>query len=345
MSKVLLTGMTSPQTSARLGARNINFAGLLKRSLEARGHSVEWQPASVDWDADHLSQYDSVLIGVAPVTSLSANYTYGALKLIYLLWEDPRLRLFLDAPDVGQIQTSLQSAVVNEHTLFKRFYRLRRDYEKVVKSAELMTYTWGACRALLNDPEWPITLYPELPWNDLQTTLEKALPGGARGRLEPINLDSLILIDRPVIVAPTGNRWLIDAPKTTWSKSTMATVSTQVAPVKWHKGWTDEQIRGQLGLAVGVLVSPQKPGGTWWSPYYAMALTHNVPVASYWQDTVRLGGSWAHLAASIEAMSEQERAELATTQRDTYASGIPTVEDSAEALQHLLNIETGETSK
>jgi hypothetical protein len=125
----------------------------------------------------------------------------------------------------------------------------------------------------------------------------------------------------------------------------MATVNTQVAPVKWHKGWTDTQIRGQFSLAVGVLVSPQKPGGTWWSPYYAMALSHGVPVASYWQDTVRLGASWSHLAASIEAMSEQDRAELATAQRDAYASSIPTAEDSATSLQQILNIETGETSK
>lgn len=345
MSRILLTGMTSTQASARLGAKNTNFAGLLKQSLELRGHTVDWLPASLSWDLDHLSQYDSVIVGVAPVTSLSANYAYGALKVIYLLWEDPRLVLFLDAPDVGQIQTSLQTAVVNENTLFKQFYWSRRDYAAVVESAELMTYTWGACRALLRDPQWPITLYPELPWNDLQETLEKALPGGARGRLEPINLDSLILTDQPANEAPTGNRWLIDAPKTAWSRSTMATVTTQVLPLKWHKGWTDVQIRGQLSLAVGAMVSPQKPGGTWWSPYYAMALASGVPVASHWQDTVRLGDSWTHLAASIEAMSQQERAELAAAQRDAYAGSIPTVEDSATELQQILNINIGETSK
>jgi len=345
MKKVLLTGMTSPQASARLGSRNTNFAGLLKRSLELRGHSVDWTPASLDWDAEHLSQYDSIIVGIAPVTSLSANYAYGALKLIHLLFDDPRLRLFFDAPDAGQIQTSLQTAVINEHTLFKSFYSARRGYAVVNKSAELMTYVWGACRALLQDPKWPVTLYPELPWNNLTADLEKMLPEGARGRLEPVNLDSLILADQGATEAPTGNRWLVDAPKTTWSKSTMATLNTQVAPLKWHKGWTDTQIRGQLSLAVGVMVSPQKPSGTWWSPYYAMALVAKVPVASYWQDTVRLGNTWGHLAASIEDMSHSSRAELAAAQLETYALSTPSVGEATKQLQEILNLETGETHK
>lgn len=344
MKHVLLTGMTSPQASPRLGDRNTTFAKLLQLALEEAGHSVTWGPASVEWDPDYLSQYDAVLVGVAPVTSLSANYAYGALTVLHHLWDDPRLRLFLDAPDVSQVRTSLQTAVVNPDTLFKPFYKARREYEKVSGSAEFMTYVWGAARALLEE-QWPVTTYPELPWNSLASELEKALPGGARGRLEALNLDSLIPVADPVDVAPTVHRWVVDAPKTAWSRSTMATLTAEVAPLKWHKGWTDVQARDQLVRAVGLLASPQKPGNTWWSPYYSMALTHGKPVATYWQDSARLGAPWSVLAASIEAMSSEERTGLALAQRELYKKHTPSRELAAARVVKLLDLEAGETTK
>lgn len=344
MSNILLTGMTSPQASSRLGSRNTTFAKLIKTGLEERGHTVTWEPASVEWDRDYLSQFDSVVVGVAPVTSLSANYAYGALAVLHHLWDDARLRLFIDAPDVGQIRTSLQTAVVNEHTLFKPFYKARREYEKTSSSAEFMTYTWGACRALLEEP-WPVTLYPELPWNNLVEELEKALPGAARGRLEPLNLDSLIPVGEPVNEAPADDRWVVDAPKTTWSRSTMSTLTVQVMPLKWHKGWTDQQTREQLTSAVGVLVSPQKPGGTWWSPYYSIALTQGKPVVTYWQEAARLGLPWSVLAASIEAMNTEDRERLALAQRELYTQHTPPAGQATARLADLLGLEAGETTK
>lgn len=344
MSNILLTGMTGPQASARLGDRNTTFAGLIKVALESQGHSVTWTPASVDWDQDHLSQYDAVVVGVAPVTSLSANYAYGALAVLHRLWDDPRLRLFIDAPDARQIQTSLQAAVASEYTLFKPFYKARRDYKRVSESAELMTYAWGACRALLTE-KWPVTLYPELPWNNLVSELEKALPEGARGRLEPLNLDALIRIDTPEIKAPTDHRWVVDAFQTPWAKSVISTLTVPAAPLKWHKGWTDLQIRWQLLSAVGALISPQKTGGTWWSPYYVQALNAGVPVATYWQDAARLGQPWSLLAASIEVLDADARRELADAQLALYSSATPTEEQAVERLTKLLELETGETNK
>jgi hypothetical protein len=344
MSNILLTGMTGPQASVRLGDRNTTFAGLIRTALEEQGHTVTWTPASVEWDAEHLSQYDTVLVGVAPVTSLSANYAYGALAVLHRLWDDPRLRLFIDAPDVRQIQTSLQAAVSNEHSLFKPFYKARREYQVVSDSAEFMTYVWGACRALLAE-QWPVTLYPELPWNNLVSELEKVLPEGARGRLEPLNLDSLIRVDSAEVAAPTDHRWVVDAFQTQWAKSNISTLTVPAAPMKWHKGWTDLQVRWQLTAAVGALISPQKTGGTWWSPYYIQALKLGVPVATYWQDSVRLGQPWSLLAASIEVLDAEARQGLADAQLALYSNNIPTAEQAVERLAALLDLENGETDK
>lgn len=341
MKRILITGMTSPQASSGLGDRNTTLAKLMTQSIETRNHAVTWKPADLVTDPRQLDGYDAVVIGVAPVTSLSANYSYGALTTMYHLLDDPRLTLFIDAPDPGQIRTSLQSVVSNPDGLFKPFYRARRDYGAVSGSAELQTYVWGACRALLQEA-WPTTLYPELPWNNSEAWLQKSLPEGATGSVRAINLDSLILTSPGPKEAPTGDRWLVDAYQTKWSQSVMSGLTTQVLPVKWHKGWTDAQILGQMSLAKGVLISPQKPGGTWWSQYYAMALSCGVPVATYWQDSERLGAPWTELAASIELRSDAERRALADSQRALYENSIPTTEHAAASLARLVGVETGE---
>jgi hypothetical protein len=344
MANILITGMTSSQASSRLGRKSTSFSALLERALLSRGHTVAWEPASVKWDLDYLSQYDSVLVGVAPVTSLSANYAYGALAVMYQLLGDKRLALFVDAPHPRQVTAALRAVEPDPEALFKPFYKNRREYELVQGDAALMTYIYGSVRALLTE-DWPPTLYPTLPWKTDDQELKKALPGGATAALVGLNLDSLIAPVTAPTEAPAGDRWVVDTPKTKWAQSTISMLLLPVTPAKWHKGWTDAQVENNMRQAVGVLVTPHKPGGTWWTPRYMQALNSRVPVATDWKESAFLGSQWNVLAATIEAMESAERATLSDTQRELYLQHIPNKTEAARALERALKLKTGKTSK
>lgn len=344
MANILITGMTSSQASSRLGEKSTSFSALIARALTSRGHSVTWEPASVKWDLDYLSQFDSVLVGVAPVTSLSANYAYGALSVIYQLLGDKRLTLFLDAPQPRQITAALRAVTPDPYSLFKPFYRNRREYSLVSSDAALMTYVSGAVNALLNEP-WPTTLYPTLPWKKDDPELKKALPDGATAALVGLNLDTLIAPTEASSEAPAGDRWVLDTAKSKWAQSTISMLLLPVTPAKWHKGWTDRQIENNMRQSVGVLVTPHKPGGTWWTPRYMQALNSRVPVATDWKESAFLGSQWNVLAATIEAMDHAERAALSDTQRELYLQHIPNETEATRALERALRLKTGKTSK
>jgi hypothetical protein len=344
MGNVLLTGMTSTQASATLGRKTITFSALLERALVSRGHTVSWAPASVEWDHDYLRQFDSVIVGVAPVTSLSANYAYGALSVIHrmLTLDNGRLTLFVDAPQPRQVTAALRAVEGDRLSLFKPFYKNRREYSKVQDSAELMTYVYCGAMALLNET-WPQTLYPSLPWKQDDPELKKALPDGAQTSLVGVSLDALIT---PVLgddATPTGDRWVVDVPRSEWSESTIATLIKPVTPAKWHKGWTDTQIERNLRQSVGVLIAPHKPGGTWWTPRYMQALNHHVPVATEWKESAFLGSQWNVLAATIETMDTEQRRQLGKAQQELYLDQTPTEAEAVETLERLVGLKTGET--
>ena len=100
MAHVLITGMTASQASPASLKRFRSFGGLVADVLLQSGHSGVIAPL-----AGNLDQYDSILVGLAPILSLGANNAYTALRLIDLLTSqnDPRLRFFVDAPTPAHI--------------------------------------------------------------------------------------------------------------------------------------------------------------------------------------------------------------------------------------------------
>ena len=103
MSKILITGMSASHASDKTNLRSLSFAGVIKLVLEQQGHEVVQVNPEVSWNLKDLEQYDSVLVGLSPITSLSANHVYGALSVIDVLLDSPKLRLFIDAPEPGKI--------------------------------------------------------------------------------------------------------------------------------------------------------------------------------------------------------------------------------------------------
>ena len=128
MSKILITGMSAPHASAEANKRSLSFAGLICNVLSQMGHEVVQDDPDISWNINDLDQYDLVLIGLSPLTSLSANRVYGALNLIDLLQESSKLRFFIDAPEPTRITASLRAIVKTPDNLTKPFYSYRKGF-------------------------------------------------------------------------------------------------------------------------------------------------------------------------------------------------------------------------
>jgi hypothetical protein len=334
MAKIYLTGMTAPQTSQSANLRNFAFAGALHKVLVSAGHDVTWEEPSLDVSKDFFNQYDSVLVGVGPVTSLSANRVYGALNLIGLLWGSDKLKLFVDAPGMAQLCSSLKSVDKTPTTLMKEFYSYRKGYKEVVSNVALSARIATAINNLATK-EWPQTIYPGLPWKTDDKASQKIsveIP-----RFNGVCLDSH-LINRD---APQGlrfDKWLVDSFADKSIKKLVATLRNQTAPMKWNKGETDDQVYSQMLEASGAIITTNKSEGSWWTYRYAQSLNAGIPIYTEWQETSVLGEPWSHLAHTIEDFTDSEKADLSARQKSEYLKNIPNKQESIKYLESLLNI-------
>ena len=332
MSRVLITGMSAPQVSASANKRSLSFAGLVDKVLTDAGHQVVMLEPDITWEAQHLDYYDSVLVGISPLTSLSANYAYGALHLIDLLKRTDKLRFFIDAPNPVQIRSSLTSISTWNGNLTKEFYKNRKGYRlAVARSNEML----AVVEFLLNET-WPTTLCPVLPWDTKQSVSDQ-LPEGAAASLHGVNLDAYIVEKNTQGVTDRTARWVADSHDSPWTKKKLSTLNYPAMPMKWNKGWTDSQVEEQIRQSIGALISPHKDR-TWWTYRYIQAMNTATPIASLWTSTSAIGNSWRHLAATIEDMTPQERYDLSRTQTLAYLAHSPGKEEALHDLEKTLNI-------
>lgn len=335
MSKILITGMSASQASLNANRRSLSFAGVIHDVLTDSGHEAVMCDPRVDWSLQDVEEYSAVIVGVSPITSLSANKAYGALNIIDLLWEDPRLRLLVDAPHPAQISASLRSVTSNPSNLIKPFYTYRQGYQ-LASTESVSKRLLGAVERLLNDT-WPETFYPSLPWRD-SFLVSDELPAGARSGLSGINLDSFLVAES----APKGDvekiaKWAADNKTSAWTKKVEKTLAFPVSPMRHTKGEDDRQVDSQITRSVGSLISPHRDG-TWWTYRYIQSLNAGVPVATDWKESQHIGNSWSVLAATIEHLSDGARRDLAWDQLQDYMSAIPRRENVRKTLEDLLGL-------
>lgn len=337
MAKVLLTGMSAPQASAKANSSNRGFASLINEALISAGHDVVWTDPNIRFTKEMADEFDSVLVGISPITSLGANRVYGALGVIGALLEyaPEKLSLLVDAPNVSQIDVSLRSVLGAPESLIKPFYSYRKDYLTVKNSPELQTKLLGVIEYLLSN-EWPTTIYPALPWKS-DSVVASRLPAGAGAKLVGINLDSLVLT-QPEDSFERAEKWSVDDLSSKWSKTVIATLANPCSPMRLTKGSTDVDAGNQIARSMGVLISPDKKQETWWSYRYIQALNTQTPIASNWYETQELGDAWTILAASIESYSEDKRRLIAIAQRESYSNSIPDRIEAVKNLQSALKI-------
>lgn len=335
MSRILITGMSAPQTSISANKRSLSFAGLMKDVLTQSGHQVVMIEPDLTWEQENLDYYDVVMVGISPLTSLSANYAYGALHLIDMLKDSDKLVFFVDAPNPSQIKASLVSINSWNGNLTKEFYKNRKGYSLAVTNANKLL---SVVDFLLNE-SWPTTIYPLLPWNQ-ELSIHTQLPDGAASSLIGINLDSFILKKNTVGSTDRTARWIADNPDSPWTKKKLSTLNYPAMPMKWNKGWTDSQVELQIGQSIGALITPHKDT-TWWTYRYIQAMNTATPVSSLWLNTSVIGHSWSYLASTIEDMKAQERYDLSRTQMEAYLAHIPNKQEAVNNLENVLSIREG----
>jgi len=334
MSKVLVTGMSAPHTSKDANTRSLSFAGAIVKVLEEQGHIVIQEDPDVSWNSKDLEEYDSVLVGISPLTSLSANRVYGALSVIDVMLKSPKLRLLIDAPEPTRITSSLKAISKTPDNLTKPFYSYRKSFSYATQPTVLDSLI-DVIDYLITE-KWPVTLYPSLPWGDIES-VKKQLPELARDSLMAVNIDSYLLSNQDVIEIERREKWVVENYSTPWIKSTAATLANPTVPMKWHKGWTDAQVLAQIASGIGALITPHQ-NGTWWSYRIPQCLNSLTPIATNWQESSVLGDSWMYLAARIEDLSEEDRVALAYQQREAYVKSMPSRRDAAVELHNALGL-------
>jgi hypothetical protein len=333
MSKIFITGMSAQHASPSSNQKNLNFAGVVSSVIGASGHEVTWASPSVYMTKESLDAYDVVLVGVCPITSVGANRVYGALSVISLLWGSNKLRLFVDGPSQSQIEVSLKSSLSNPQSIVKSFFSYRKEYSNVSSDLDIQSRIMNGIELLLNE-DWVTTIVPSLPWTQFEHI---KLSKNAKSNLELVNLDAHLIINQPTS-NEKAEKWCVDSYSSKWSKSVVSSLTLPHSPMKWSKGWTDEQVMSQVSRSVGAIISPDQRDGTWWSYRYIQALNSNTPIVTDWKDSQSLGFEWTILASSIESMSQQKKDLLATAQKELYVASIDSKKKSTDKLKNILGV-------
>lgn len=332
---ILLTGCTAAQVSEKKNSRATTFTGLLHRALAKNSHNVTWIEPSVSLSRDYISEFDSVLVGLAPPTSTAAHRLYGALSVIDHARHEGTLRLFIDAPEPKKIWAGIRSIYNNPENLVKDFYSKRSEYTKA-KSPEVFERIMSAVTYLYTN-RWPNTLFPTLPWVSF-SSVASYIPATDQKNLVGLSFDHYLYErTRNLPESTTRDFWVADSYNTTWVKAQEKLVQLPVKPLKASRWEPESKSLERLSNAIGCLATVYKNGDPWWSPSIAQSLALGTPVVSDWLLTSMLGPSWSVLPSSVEELSSPARENLIKSQSDSYLNSLLSENKYVELLTRALS--------
>ena len=331
--KILVTGMSASQYSAAANTKKLMFAGVLSKVLSEAGHSVTQKEPSVTWGDEEWDKYDTILLGLSPLTSVSANHVYGGLHVMSRARSLGKLKLFVDSPEPSRILPSLRAIERRPDNLVKAFFSNRKGFAHAADPRNLRHFT-DEVDALLNE-QWPTTLHPSLPWHFAKAVVGQ-LPEMAVDSVHGVNLDSYLLDDsREYFDIDNRKKWVVDSFSPKWTKDIVKTISSPVIPMSWSRGLDDSQVSERIDTALGALIA-RHHSGTWWSYRLIQALNNGVPVITDWKESEYIGAAWGTLGSAVEDMSADDRLAMATEQAFNYKSYVPDKDDALNHLQQLL---------
>lgn len=309
---------------------NKSFFSLLQEGYSTFGEVVVSEP-KISWSRSDLENFDLIILGFAPPTALTANHLYGALHVMNLMFESPKLRLSIDSPQMWQYKNSINFFTKTPQGVFSPFYETRKNYVAVAKStfkSEADTLAEKMIRL-----EWPKTFVPRLPWLTIED-LHRPVPFLSESRIMPINLDSLVLNGQSNL---DQNRlgWSVDNPKNSWWMDVSKTISLPQKNVKPKLRATDSEIEDRIRSSEILAIPPQeRKVNTWWSYRYLQGLMSETPIVTYWQDTAGFSESWSKLAYQVEEMDLKTRQKLSKDQYGSYTYSIPTKTSVLKTLEN-----------
>jgi hypothetical protein len=331
--KVLLTGCSAPQSSSSLNSRVPTFSGLIRNALSYAGHTVTWESPSMFMDEDYLSEFDVVIVGLTPPTSVSSYRLYGALSVIERARRVTNVRYLVDAPEPHKLWASIRALANNPKDLVKDFYQKRPEFENVVNNSDELDRLHSVLVDLYEN-QWEKTLVPAFPWSQ-KTNITSYIPNLSEDSVELLCLDSFLLTavwgDSSVYMKQESDFWVTNQ-KTPWVESLEKTLHNRVEPLVMSKKFDNSQVLVRMNKSIGTVISTYKNDDPWWSVNLSQSLFVNTPVVTDWKHTNYLGNSWSILAHQIEEMPFQERSSLASRQKNEYIKVLPNFEDAVSGV-------------
>jgi hypothetical protein len=324
--KVLFTGMASSHCHPR---ENVSFFGTL---AEAVGEFAEvtWATPKISWTKSDLEKFDFIFLGFIPPTAMSANKIYGAMHVLGLMFDSPKLRLVADSQQIWQYKNSINHIKKDVSRLFDRFYSKRAEYKRAKDSLKYTKIEVAAEK--LDSSVWPITYYPALPWTE-SAVAARSLGFSLEKRLVGLNLDSMLINPEPIDMSEKAPFWSVVPSDGKWLKKVDPFIFRPLIQTVVHDETSLKTIKDSLGL----LVPPQDRNlGTWWNYRYIQALNSNTPIVTDWTTIRDFDPSWSYLAYQIEEMSPLERLSVAKNQLESYRSSIKTKNQSIDSLREAI---------
>jgi len=345
--RVLIMGANARTGSARYSERFITFAGMIKRAHALAGDDVyirDWEPG-----IQHEG-WGRIYLGLASPAYIGSDRIFGVLTALAELRDgpdhDPRLRFFIDDPDLRVLRNAITSVANDPTKIFAPFNVKRKNFHlvvddqkarnKVVRGLDLLT---------AQDMDWPITYIPVFPWGS-ETELSRPLLPRQRETVRGVDPSSLVPVDELVeaankapvspVLVPREPFWVAESPKhDPWTKSTHV-----VAPVLSAKVGNDAARLSLYRQSLGVLepqLSAAGPG--WWSPRMLMAALAKVYYATEWRGLRNMDHNAPyvqHLPAAYEELNELEQSVLVALQAQALQLSTRPAREAQEMLHVVL---------
>lgn len=319
MKKVLITGSTSSQVSIEAQRRSPRFCGLLNSAFSYSGTQAEVRNVTFEsFEKEKLDNYDLVIVGLAPFTSLSANTIFNSLHTINMLRGSSKLKIVLDAPEPHLVYRSFRSVLANNDILTKNLYSKRSGYNLVSSNNGFKKSVLDTMNFLMSG-EYDI-IVPSLPYFEPTRSVYGIPEGGSHKDLLGFNFDHLFSSFDNSSETAESKFWLVENINAKWAKNISQTLSNPVLPVKRNQYESQNDSIKRMQESYGYLLNTYKNGLPWWSPNIAVALSCNTPIFSDWRHTGLLGFYWSFLPHTIEEYSREERSTIARHQKETYFS-------------------------
>jgi hypothetical protein len=254
--KIFITGCTSQQSSLKASERMPTFASCMATALREQGAYVEMSSPSIHKSQEELATYDKVLVGIAPPTSLAANWVYPAFAIANRAKKIGNLSLFIDAPEPYKISASLKSVYTGKSSLLKDFYSMRKNHSEMNSNKEFKGEVLDFLTHL-HKGRWENTIFPTLPWS-ASGDVTAAIQNLDSDNLTGVSVDTVLINDKEVKEKSQVNEnkfWTLDYSNTKWSKQIENTLNNKIVPTRGNRWENSREVSSRIRDSLGTLIA------------------------------------------------------------------------------------------